>query len=130
VLIFCLQVCVYGDLTFHIWIFDAACPLAWSVASVNLSEGGLARLIRMEAGSRKVVLLYYSTLVLNLRSVAKFIVPELGDIVYSGKWLSYLPASPCSLAGRYDNFMSESTLSPQSGTMNLATIVQIFCWGT
>ncbi len=32
-----------------------------------------------------------------------------------------LPASLCSLLGRYDNPMPESTLSPQSGTMNLAS---------
>jgi hypothetical protein len=35
--------------------------------------------------------------------------------------LSYRPASVCSLAGRYDNPMPESTISPQSGTKNLAT---------
>jgi hypothetical protein len=30
-----------------------------------------------------------------------------------------------SLAGRYDNPMPESTLSPQSGTVNLATVRQL-----
>jgi hypothetical protein len=55
------------------------------------------------------------------RSLAKFIVPERGDIVDFGIGLSYRPASLCSLAGRYDNPMLESTLSPQSGTVNLAS---------
>jgi hypothetical protein len=45
----------------------------------------------------------------------------MGDIVDSDKGLSYRPASLCSQAGLYDNSMPESTLSPQSGTMNLAT---------
>jgi hypothetical protein len=45
----------------------------------------------------------------------------LGDNVNSGIGLSNRPASLCSLAGRYDNPMPELTLSPQSGTMNLAT---------
>ncbi len=43
--------------------------------------------------------------------VAKCIVPE-EDIVDSGLGLSYRPASLCSLTGRYDNPMPESTLSP------------------
>jgi hypothetical protein len=51
----------------------------------------------------------------------EFIVPKWVDKVDSGIGLSYRPASLCSLAGRCDNPMSESTLSPQSGTMNLAT---------
>ncbi len=46
--------------------------------------------------------------------------PWLGSIVDSGIGLSYLPASLCSLAGRYNNPMTELTLSPQSGTTNLA----------
>ncbi len=54
-----------------------------------------------------------------VRSVAKFIVPDWGEKVDSG--LSYRPASPCSLAGRYENPMPLSTLYPQSGTKNLAT---------
>ncbi len=45
----------------------------------------------------------------------------MGDIVDSGIGLSNRPASLCNLAGRYDNPMPESTLSSQSGTMNLAT---------
>ncbi len=36
-------------------------------------------------------------------------------------WLSYRPASLCSLSDRHDNPMSESTISPQSGTTNLAS---------
>jgi hypothetical protein len=44
------------------------------------------------------------------------------DIVESDIGLSYQPASLCSMGGRYDNPpMPESTLSPPSGTMNLAT---------
>jgi hypothetical protein len=46
--------------------------------------------------------------------------PCLGDIVDSGIGLSFrLPA--CSLAGRYVNPMSESTISPQTGTKNFTT---------
>jgi hypothetical protein len=52
---------------------------------------------------------------------AKFLVHNWGDIVNSGIGLSYQPACLCSLAGRYDNPMSETTISPQSGTTNLAT---------
>jgi hypothetical protein len=56
------------------------------------------------------------------RPVATFIVPDQGDKVDSGLRLSYWPASLCSLAGRYDSpLQQESTLSPQLGTMNLAT---------
>jgi hypothetical protein len=48
--------------------------------------------------------------------VAKFIAPEYtGYIVDSGIGLMYKPASLCSLAGRHDNPMPKSTLSPQSG---------------
>ncbi len=48
--------------------------------------------------------------------------PWIGDIVNSGKGLSYRPASLGSLVGWYDNPMPESTLSPQSGTMNLVNL--------
>ncbi len=44
--------------------------------------------------------------------------PWVGDIVDS---LSYRPTTLCSLADQYDNPVPESALSPQSGTMNLAT---------
>ncbi len=54
-------------------------------------------------------------------AVAKFIVPDLRDKVDSGRGLWYLPARLDRLAGRYDKPMPESALSPQSGTMNLAT---------
>jgi hypothetical protein len=49
-------------------------------------------------------------------SEAKFIVPALGDIHSRLR-----PASLWSLAGWYGNPMSESTISRQSGTKNLAT---------
>ncbi len=45
----------------------------------------------------------------------------MGDIVDSGIRFSYRPASLCSLAGRYDNLMLKSTLSPKPGTKNLVT---------
>ncbi len=41
--------------------------------------------------------------------------PWRGDKVDSGKGLSYRPANLCSHAGRYDNPMPESTLSPRQG---------------
>jgi hypothetical protein len=53
-------------------------------------------------------------LTLQTNAVAKFLVPEWGDIVDSGIGMSYRPASLCSLAGRYDNRMPDSTLSPAS----------------
>ncbi len=51
--------------------------------------------------------------------------PRLGDKVESGIGLSYLPANQCSLAGRCDNPMPELTLSPQTGTMNLAAGIYV-----
>ncbi len=51
--------------------------------------------------------------------VAKFIDPDWGDKVNSG--LSYRPARLHELAGRYDNPMPESTLSPSHGSMNSST---------
>ncbi len=54
---------------------------------------------------------------------AKFLVPDCGDIVPpTGMGLSYRPARLHRLAGRYDNPMPESTISPQSGTKNLAPV--------
>ncbi len=50
----------------------------------------------------------------------------MGDIVDSGIGFSYRPASLCSLAGRYDNPMPESTVCPQSGTTKLATGLKRF----
>ncbi len=44
--------------------------------------------------------------------VAKFIVPDRRDKVDSGIALSYRPARLYWLAGRYDNPMPETTLSP------------------
>ncbi len=44
--------------------------------------------------------------------VAEFLVPDWGDLVDSGKGLSYRPARIHRLAGRYDNPMPVSTLSP------------------
>ncbi len=59
-------------------------------------------------------------------TVAKFIVPEWGDEVDFGTGLSFRPANLYSLAGRCDNPMPGSTLSSQSGTMNLATVHSIY----
>ncbi len=49
------------------------------------------------------------------KSIAKFLIPDLGDIVDSTIGLSYRPDSLCSLAGRCDNPMPESTISPSQG---------------
>ncbi len=54
-------------------------------------------------------------------SVSQIHSPWLGDKVDYGLGLSYRPARLHRLAGRYHNPMTESTLSPQSRTMNLAT---------
>jgi hypothetical protein len=43
--------------------------------------------------------------------VSKFIVPDWGNKVNSGIGLSYRPARLHRLAGRYDNPMTESTIS-------------------
>jgi hypothetical protein len=50
----------------------------------------------------------------------------MGDMVDSGIRLSYRPASLCSLVSRYDNPMPESTLTPQSESVNLATVERGF----
>ncbi len=50
-----------------------------------------------------------------MTSRAKFFVPDWGDIVDSGIWLSFRPARLLRLAGRYDNPMQESTISPAPG---------------
>jgi hypothetical protein len=57
----------------------------------------------------------------SMVSSGRFIDPRLGDKVNSCIELSYRPAGPCSLAGRFDNPAPELTLSPQSGSMNSAT---------
>jgi hypothetical protein len=53
--------------------------------------------------------------------VAKFLIPDWGDIINSGIGLSYRPARLHGLAGQYDNPMPESTISPPSGTKNLVS---------
>ncbi len=52
------------------------------------------------------------------RSSSQIHSPWIWDIVDSGLGLSFRPVSLDSLGGRYENPMQESTLSPQSGTMN------------
>ncbi len=39
----------------------------------------------------------------------------------------YRPIGLCSMVGRYDHPMPESTISPQSGTKNLATVLNCLC---
>ncbi len=57
--------------------------------------------------------------------VAKFMVPDQGiQLTPAQSFHAGLPAYISSLAGRYDNPMSELTLSPQPGSMNLATANQ------
>ncbi len=68
----------------------------------------IAALADWEMGDRSQLLIHE-----NYPSVAKFIVPDGGVKVDS--WLH-------KLTGRYDNPTPESTISPQSGTMNLATL--------
>ncbi len=48
------------------------------------------------------------------------IVSDWGDKVYAGIGLSYWSGRLNRLAGRYNNPMPKLTISPQSGTMNLA----------
>ncbi len=54
---------------------------------------------------------------LGIHSVAKFLVPNWGDMIDSGIGLSYRPASLPRLAGRYDN-PARVDSSPQSRTKN------------
>jgi hypothetical protein len=60
----------------------------------------------------------------SARSVAKLIVPDWGDKVDSGIWLSYRPARLYRLAGRYENPLRRSQLLyiHHSRTMNLTTV--------
>jgi hypothetical protein len=65
-----------------------------------------------------------------LYPVAKFLVPDWGDIVHSATGLSFHPASLCSLAGQYDNPRPESTIYPPSqglriGLSNLHSPCQV-----
>ena len=48
-------------------------------------------------------------------SAAKIIVLDWGDKVNSGIGLSYRPATLLRLAGRFDNPLPESTISPSQG---------------
>ncbi len=57
----------------------------------------------------------------GLCAVDAFLVPDRGVIVDSGIGLSYRLARLLRLAGRCDNLMLASTISPQSGTNNLAS---------
>jgi hypothetical protein len=50
--------------------------------------------------------------VFPFRPLAKFLVPDWGDIVDSGIGLPYRPARLHRLAGRYENPMTESTIYP------------------
>jgi len=52
---------------------------------------------------------------LRTSTCIRILSPRLGDIVDSGIWLSYRPASLCSLAGQYAIPMPESTMSPSQG---------------
>jgi hypothetical protein len=52
---------------------------------------------------------------LNVCSVAKFLVLDWGDMVDSGMGLSYPPAGLHRLASRQDNPMPESTIYPSQG---------------
>ncbi len=60
----------------------------------------------------------FAALTVKVRHVAKFIVPYWG--IKSTTALG-CRTNLCSLMGRYDNHMPQSTLSPQSGTMNRAS---------
>jgi hypothetical protein len=60
-----------------------------------------------------------------MKSVAKFLVPDWGDTVDSGIGLSYRPARLHRMSGWYDNTMPEASVSPQSGTKNLASAGEV-----
>jgi hypothetical protein len=51
----------------------------------------------------------------NSKPVAKFLVPDWGDIVGSGIGLSYRPSRLHRLAGQCNNPLAESTKSPSQG---------------
>ncbi len=59
----------------------------------------------------------------NYGTLAKFLVPDWGDKADSSVGLSYRPGSLCSMAGRYDNPMPGSAISPcQSRTKNMTSV--------
>jgi hypothetical protein len=103
---------------------EIMCEAFYDILLVNVlcilwSYVCLSRLL-LKINKTAVLLLGYYFLH-DTTPVAKFIVPDWGDKVDSGKWLSYRPAWLHRLAGQYDNPMTESTLSLQSGTITLAT---------
>ncbi len=60
-----------------------------------------------------IVCTYVDCTFTPVNSIAKFIIPDWGDKVDSGKGLAYLPARlHYRLAGRYDTPMPKSTISP------------------
>jgi hypothetical protein len=65
------------------------------------------------------------TKILSITPVAQFLVPDWGYIVDSAIGLSYQPAGLHRLEGRYDNAMPESTISPQSRTKILTSVLDI-----
>jgi hypothetical protein len=59
--------------------------------------------------------------------LGQILSPWLGEIVTSDIGFTYLPASLCSLAGRYDIPMPESTIPIQSGTKFGYCTVEVQC---
>ncbi len=57
----------------------------------------------------------------NRKTVAKFIVPDWGDIVHYAIGLLYRPARLHWMAGRHYNLKLELTIFPYPETMNLHT---------
>ncbi len=121
----------YSDCGFHSAVSSCSCSssqifpfctgkkivlnkIQFSFRPGNYFQRHLTLLLRVKKQRRRSIYCW------EVKSI-KIYSPWMGDAVDSGIGMSYRPASLCSLAGRYDNPMPESTLSPQSGTMNLTT---------
>ncbi len=97
----------------------------WQLMEWRVLLGWVCNTVMCESWTSFSCVHYNLNTVSPHKTVAEFIDLWLGDKVNSGIGLSYWPASPCSLAGGYDNPMPELTLSPQSGSMSSATEITL-----
>jgi hypothetical protein len=88
---------------------------------LNLPEGGRATGPMYFVFCRLYLFSTIPSKVVLYAPVAEFTDPGWRDKVNPDIGLSYLPAGLHGLAGRYDNPMPGSTLSPSQGSLNSAT---------
>ncbi len=98
--------------------------MCWSVEAIFLLKGGFFLIFQVLFSTLfQLPPLRFPVSEDGIETRGQIRSPWLGTIVDSGIELSYRPASLYSLSGRYDNPMPESTVSLQSGTRNLASIL-------